>query len=64
VLGSHSWCEKECAKSLGFETPEEMRDPENIRVYQRNKNDIYARERGYKDWDDLIANSKFGNKNE
>jgi hypothetical protein len=63
-IGSHDWCEKECAKSLGFETPEEMRDPENIRVYQRNKNDIYARERGYKDWDELLANSKFANKNE
>jgi hypothetical protein len=63
-IGSHEWCEKECAKSLGFETPEEMRDPQNIRAYQRNKNDIYARERGYKDWDELLANSKFGLKNQ
>ena len=63
-IGSHEWCEKECTKSLGFETPEEMRDPKNIRAYQRNKNDIYARERGYKDWDDLMANSKFGFKNQ
>ena len=58
-IGSHQWCEKECAKSLGFETVEEMRDPENIRAFQRKKNDIYAQERGYKDWDDLMANSKF-----
>ena len=58
-IGSHGWCEKECAKSLGFETVEEMRDPENIRAFQRKKNDIYAQERGYKDWDDLMANSKF-----
>jgi hypothetical protein len=63
-IGSHEWCEKECTKSLGFETPEEMRDPKNIRAYQRNKNDIYARERGYKDWDELLANSKFGFKNQ
>jgi hypothetical protein len=61
-IGSHQWCEKECAKSLGFETPEEMRDPKNIRAYQRNKNDMYARERGYKDWDELLANSKFAPK--
>jgi hypothetical protein len=61
-IGSHSWCEKECAKSLGFETPEEMRDPENVRAFQRKKNDIYAKERGYKDWDDLLANSKFAPK--
>jgi hypothetical protein len=61
-IGSHSWCEKDCAKSLGFETPEEMRDPENVRAFQRKKNDIYAKERGYKDWDDLLANSKFAPK--
>jgi hypothetical protein len=61
-IGSHAWCEKECAKSLGFETPEEMRDPEKVKAFQRKKNDIYAKERGYKDWDDLLANSKFAPK--
>jgi hypothetical protein len=61
-IGSHQWCEKECAKSLGFETPEEMRDPEKVRAFQRKKNDIYAQGRGYKDWDDLLANSKFAPK--
>ena len=61
-IGSHKWCEKECAKSLGFETPDEMRAPENIRAHQRKKNDIYAQERGYKDWDELMANSKFKTK--
>jgi hypothetical protein len=63
-IGSYQWCERECAKSLGFETPEDMRNPENIRVFQRKKNDIYAKERGYKDWDELLANSIFANKNE
>ena len=61
-IGSHQWCETECAKSLGFETVEEMRDPENVKAFQRKKNDIYAKERGYKDWDDLMANSKFAPK--
>jgi hypothetical protein len=61
-IGSHNWCEKECAKTLGFETPDEMRDPENIKAYQRKKNDEYAKEQGYKDWDDLMANSKFNGK--
>jgi hypothetical protein len=61
-IGSHQWCEKECAKSLGFETPEEMRDPEKVKAFQRKKNDIYAQGRGYKDWDDLLANSKFAPK--
>jgi len=61
-IGSHQWCETECAKSLGFETVEEMRDPENVKAFQRKKNDIYAQEQGYKDWDDLMANSKFASK--
>ena len=61
-IGSHQWCEKECAKSLGFETPEEMRDPEKVKEYRRKKNDEYAKERGYKDWEDLLANSKFAPK--
>ena len=62
-IGSHEWCETECAKSLGFETPEEMRDPEKVTEYRRNKNDVYAQEKGYKDWDDFMNNSKFGLKN-
>jgi hypothetical protein len=62
-IGSHEWCETECAKSLGFETPEEMRDPEKVTEYRRNKNNVYAQEKGYKDWDDFMNNSKFGLKN-
>jgi hypothetical protein len=61
-IGSHNWCEKECAKSLGFETPDEMRDPEKVKEYRSKKNDEYAKEQGYKDWDDLMANSKFAPK--
>jgi len=58
-IGSHKWCEDECAKSLGFENAEEMRDPEKVKEYRNKKNDEYAQEQGYKDWDDLLANSKF-----
>jgi hypothetical protein len=61
-IGSHGWCEEECAKSLGFENTEAMRDPENVKKYQRMKNDEYARERGYEDWDDLLAKSKWTKK--
>jgi hypothetical protein len=63
-IGSHQWCEKECAKALGFESAEEMRDPEKVKEYRRKKNDEYAQEQGYRDWDDLVANSKFGLKNQ
>ena len=34
-IGSHKWCEYECAKSLGFENVEEMRDPEKIKEYNK-----------------------------
>ena len=61
-IGSHKWCENECAKTLGFETSDDMRDPEKIKEFQKKKNDIFAKERGYKDWDDLMANSKFAPK--
>ena len=63
-IGSHQWCESECAKSLGFESVEEMRDPEKVKEYRRKKNDDYAREQGYKDWDDLLANSKWTKKSD
>ena len=63
-IGSHQWCESECAKSLGFETVEEMRDPEKVKEYRRKKNDDFAREQGYKDWDDLLANSKWNKKSD
>ena len=59
-IGSHKWCENECAKSLGFETPDEMRDPDKIKAFQKVKNDEYARTRGFKDFEDLYNNSKFG----
>ena len=63
-IGTHQWCETECAKSLGFESVEEMRNPEKVTEYRRKKNDDYAREQGYKDWDDLLANSKWTKKSD
>ncbi len=62
AIGSHGWCEEECAKSLGFENSEAMRDPENVKKYRRMKNDEYAREQGYEDWDDLLDKSKWTKK--
>jgi hypothetical protein len=63
-IGSHQWCEEECAKSLGFTDSDQMREPEAVKVYRRKKNDEFAVSQGYKDWDDLVANSKFAKKNE
>ena len=63
-IGSHQWCEEECAKDLGFESEEDMRDPEKAKEYRRKKNDEFAQEQGYKDWDDLLSKSKFAPKSE
>ena len=59
-IGSHEWCVEECANSLGFKDQEEMRDPEKVKEYKKKQNDEFAVSRGYKDWEDLKANSKFG----
>jgi hypothetical protein len=39
-----------------------MGDPEKVKEYRMKKNNEYAQEQGYKDWDDLLANSKFAPK--
>jgi len=61
-IGSVKWCNKECADELGID-PELMHDDATKKAYWRKKNDIYAVEKGYKDWDDLVAHSKFAPKN-
>jgi len=58
-IGSVEWCENDCAVDLGFKDKEEMKDPDKVALYMRKKNDLYARKEGYKDWDDLLANSKW-----
>ena len=59
-MGSFENCKYECARDLGFETPEDMDDKQKVEIYRRKKNDIFAKEQGYNDWDDLMENSKFG----
>ena len=58
-IGSVDWCERECAKDLGFESVEAMKDKDNVKAYRRKQNDEFAIKQGYEDWDDLVANSKF-----
>lgn len=62
-IGSVDWCRVECAKELGIDV-EMMNDIETKKQFYRMKNDEYARERGYKNFDELLANSVFGNKAE
>ena len=58
-IGSHKWCESECAKSLGFKDSEEMRDEEKVKEFRKKKNDEYAKEQGYENWEDLVSKSIF-----
>lgn len=58
-IGSHKWCEEECAKSLGFEDAEEMNNPIKVDQYRKKKNDEFAIKQGFKDWEDLLTNSKW-----
>lgn len=61
-MGSHEWCERECARDLGFDSVEDMRDKDKVAEYRRKKNDEYAKEQGYEDWNDLLAKSKWTKK--
>lgn len=57
-IGSVDECNRATAEELGIE-PNKMHDDETKKVYWRKKNDAYAAEQGFKDWDDLLANSIF-----
>ena len=61
-IGSHEWCERECARDLGFDSVEDMKDENKIKEYRKKKNDEYAKEQGYEDWNDLLAKSKWTKK--
>jgi len=61
-IGSVAWCNRECAIDLGID-PELMHDDATKKTYYKQKNNKYAIEQGYKDWDDLIAQSPFKSKN-
>jgi hypothetical protein len=56
-IGSHKWCEEECAKDLGFDNPEDMNDTEVKKEYYRKKNDEYAVSQGYRDFNHLLSSS-------
>jgi len=58
-VGSHDWCADECAKAIAVDR-DKMNDMETKKAFYHAKNDVYAQEKGYKDFDDLLANSKFG----
>ena len=60
-IGSHEWCSRECAKDLGVE-PDKMNDAETKKAFYKVKNDKWAVEQGYEDYDAYLDSTPFGKK--
>jgi hypothetical protein len=58
-IGSHQWCQQAVAEDLGIPV-DKLNDEETKRAYYRKKNDLYAQEQGFKDWDDYLASTEIG----
>lgn len=58
-IGSHQWCQQAVAEDLGIPV-DKLNDEETKREYYRKKNDLYAQEKGFKDWDDYLASTEIG----
>jgi len=58
-IGDHKWCQQAVSEELGIPV-DKLSDHETKRAYYRKKNDEEAQKLGYKDFDDQLANSKFG----
>lgn len=62
-IGSHQQCDNAVAEELGIPV-DKLNDPETKRAFYKKKNDDYAVTKGYKDFDELIANTKWGKQTE
>ena len=60
-IGTHQQCDRAVAEELGIPV-DKLNDPETKRAFYKKKNDDYAVTQGYKDFDELIANTKWGKK--
>lgn len=58
-IGSHQWCQQAVAEDLGIPV-DKLNDTETKRAYYRKKNDLYAQEQGFKDWDDYLSSTELG----
>jgi hypothetical protein len=58
-IGDHKWCQQAVSEELGIPV-DMLNDAETKRAYYRKKNDKEAQKLGFKDFDDQLANSKFG----
>jgi hypothetical protein len=58
-IGSHKWCQQAVSEELGIPV-DKLNDAETKRAFYQKKNDIYAQEQGFKDWDDYLASTEIG----
>jgi len=58
-MGSHKWCQEAVSEELGIPV-DLLNDTETKKAYYRKKNDEEAQRLGFKDFDDQLANSRFG----
>jgi len=58
-IGSHEWCVSAVAEDLGIPA-DKLNDTEIKRAYYQKKNDLYAQEKGFKDWDDYLSSTELG----
>jgi hypothetical protein len=60
-IGTHQACQNAVAEELGI--PADMlNDMDTKKAYYRKKNDEYAQELGFKDWDAYLETTPFGKK--
>ncbi len=60
-IGSHSWCQEAVAEELGIPV-DKLNDQDTKKEYYKKKNDEYAREQGFADWDAYLDSTELGKK--
>jgi hypothetical protein len=57
-IGSHKWCQEAVSEELGIPV-DMLNDMDTKKAFYRKKNDIYAQEKGFKDWDEYLDSTEF-----
>lgn len=62
-IGSMKQCQQAVSEELGIPV-EKLNDEETKKLFYKKKNDIFAQEQGFKDWDDYLESTVFGQKSQ
>ena len=58
-IGSHQQCDNAVAEELGIPV-DKLNDMDTKKAFYRKKNDIFAQEKGFKDWDEYLDSTEIG----